>query len=529
MQNNNKHRELSFILTPFSGISYYLEKSGLIKDRLYSCKISDDKKTYTIRSVEEDHKHEQIVKRNHLVFVYNSTTQISRDGFFWDKFDCKEYDWVQRLNDSNYFICRKNEKYGIAKDDGVVIVDIIYPLITGIPKEPGKDLWEKFTNAPYPISKDRKEQLVDNNKPYIVIKVTTYDGEYLMDLTTMSKSKLYTKIYIWGNNYLVENKGKYGLISPMGVEIVPPNYSNAYPINETLYTGTVELRISSKYQTGGWLEVDFNGKKSIIANNGKYYGEIPLEYDECIYVGKDLINQYLVKKNGKYGLISYNDLVNKFRVGIPIKYKSIVFNIDKPFYQEPFKNYVNQFAKEYFTFAIVQDEQGYQLYRIGTRNNGVWGEYYQYIDFVHLNIKSCIERERNNPHLFIAQKDGKYGLLSQIGEPMTDFIYQSIGTMINDSIPICIDNKWGILNRHGIEILKCEFDEILGIYRGCTRVLKDGKEIEVKIDNLVHQKRVERKNPYKDMNMDEEEWDAMTDGQYGPYPGGDIDYDIFGF
>ena len=26
-----------------------------------------------------------------------------------------------------------------------------------------------------------------------------------------------------------------------------------------------------------------------------------------------------------------------------------------------------------------------------------------------------------------------------------------------------------------------------------------------------------------------EEWDALTDGQYGPYPGGDIDYDVFGF
>lgn len=24
-------------------------------------------------------------------------------------------------------------------------------------------------------------------------------------------------------------------------------------------------------------------------------------------------------------------------------------------------------------------------------------------------------------------------------------------------------------------------------------------------------------------------WDALTDGQYGDYPGGDIDYDILGF
>ena len=32
-----------------------------------------------------------------------------------------------------------------------------------------------------------------------------------------------------------------------------------------------------------------------------------------------------------------------------------------------------------------------------------------------------------------------------------------------------------------------------------------------------------------DNNCIEEEWDAITDGQYGDYPGGDIDYDIFGF
>lgn len=36
-------------------------------------------------------------------------------------------------------------------------------------------------------------------------------------------------------------------------------------------------------------------------------------------------------------------------------------------------------------------------------------------------------------------------------------------------------------------------------------------------------------DPYKDIDWAEEEWDALTDGQYGPYPGGDIDYDIFGF
>lgn len=30
-------------------------------------------------------------------------------------------------------------------------------------------------------------------------------------------------------------------------------------------------------------------------------------------------------------------------------------------------------------------------------------------------------------------------------------------------------------------------------------------------------------------DLDHDTWDALTDGQYGEYPGGDVDYDIFGF
>lgn len=33
----------------------------------------------------------------------------------------------------------------------------------------------------------------------------------------------------------------------------------------------------------------------------------------------------------------------------------------------------------------------------------------------------------------------------------------------------------------------------------------------------------------EEINWEEEKWDAMTDGMYGDYPGGVIDYDIFGF
>ena len=34
---------------------------------------------------------------------------------------------------------------------------------------------------------------------------------------------------------------------------------------------------------------------------------------------------------------------------------------------------------------------------------------------------------------------------------------------------------------------------------------------------------------YDDEDYAAGKWDALTDGQYGDYPGGDIDYDILGF
>jgi len=34
---------------------------------------------------------------------------------------------------------------------------------------------------------------------------------------------------------------------------------------------------------------------------------------------------------------------------------------------------------------------------------------------------------------------------------------------------------------------------------------------------------------YDDEDYAAAKWDALSDGQYGDYPGGDIDYDILGF
>ncbi len=36
-------------------------------------------------------------------------------------------------------------------------------------------------------------------------------------------------------------------------------------------------------------------------------------------------------------------------------------------------------------------------------------------------------------------------------------------------------------------------------------------------------------NTQESIDWEEETWNALTDGQYGDYPGGEIDYDALGF
>lgn len=472
------HRELSFVRDYNLEIGDYKEASGLIKDGLYSFSLWEDNNTYTISSEVENAKQEQYIEKRHMiVFSYRSKSLISKDGFFYGKFDCEEYDWVERIHESNYYICRKNDKYGIIDKSGDIVMDVVYPLITKLPKIVDIDIDELFWYEPPHIRKERKAELGENKKPYLLTKITTYTGEYLLELTTMNKSKLYNKIYTFGKNYLIEDKGLYGLLSRMGKEIVPPKYAKAYPIDEAM----CDWFIQEQYRTGGWMEVEFYGRRVPIANNGKYYGEIPLEYDECYCVGKDLINQYFVKKNGKCGLIEYNSLSKKYYTIIPVEYISIAFDEHEPFYKIWREN--SKGERMPYTFSIVQDEEGYQLYNIASNEAKIVGEHYQSLDFTYSKGHRTDYREGVYAPFFIAQKDDKYALLSQTGTPLTGFFYQSIRAMTNNVFPVCKDGKWGLLNKWGKQLIECEWDEVEGVYIGRATLIKDGEPTDMKIDN----------------------------------------------
>ena len=58
-----------------------------------------------------------------------------------------------------------------------------------------------------------------------------------------------------------------------------------------------------------------------------------------------------------------------------------------------------------------------------------------------------------------------------------------------------------------------------------SQLIRTDAEIEVVQRRRKRQRELEE--PYQ--WTEEDTWDAMTDGMYGDYPGGDVDYDVFGF
>ena len=449
-----EQRQLHFERDYDLEIGAYKETSGLIKDGLYSWKLLSDNNTYEIESAEENEKHcEYFESKYTIVFSYSSKTQISKDGYFYDKFDCLEYEWVVRLYDSDYYICRRNTKYGVIDANGNIIIDIVFPLITRLPKVIDVDIDELYWYEPRHVRQILKEALGENTKPYINLKITTEKGECLVELTTFSESKTYDKIYTFGKNYLIKQNGLFGIISQMGEELVPPIYTNADSFPPSLSRWSVDER----YWTGGWIETECFGNKVPIANNGKFYGEIPYVFDGCYRVGK---RRYLVKQNGKCGLIEYQINSKKLGVIIPIEYISILLDDNRPSYgTHPFspvwiKN--SDGIVKPFCFAIVQDDDGYQLYNMASKERREMGEYYQSLQYAY----NSHPRAEYKPPYFIAERDNKYAILSQAGVPITDFVYQSINGMIGDDFIVCKDDKWGIVNRWGKQLVDHKWDDI---------------------------------------------------------------------
>ena len=135
-------------------------------------------------------------------------------------------------------------------------------------------------------------------------------------------------------------------------------------------------------------------------------------------------------------------------------------------------------------------------------------------------------------------KDGLWGYINTDGQVAIKPLYERAQSFFEGFAAVKHDGKWGFIDKNGLSIIPCEYDEVEQRFmNGKAELIKDGYVYVFDKDgNQIDSYRPEREDDYGDDSsgytyeeLKRLEWEAMTDGQYGDYPGGDIDYDTLGF
>ena len=134
-------------------------------------------------------------------------------------------------------------------------------------------------------------------------------------------------------------------------------------------------------------------------------------------------------------------------------------------------------------------------------------------------------------------KGGKWGYINESGEIAIEAVYDDAKRFSEGLAPIKIDNRWGFINKDGEVIIPIEYNSVEREYTDGKCLVSDGstnycfnsKGILLSTTEVTYYHN-DSDDYYEkeDYNYEEEAWYYLTGGQYGDYPGGDIDYSFMG-
>lgn len=343
---------------------------------------------------------------------------------------------------------------------------------------------------------------------------------FVNTIKVMAKYSFIDKFY--NNRALVKVKEKWGYIDENNIEVITPQYDDAYPFE------TDEFTFVKKGDF--WGGIDINGNIVLPFE----YKDVELFYNDCFYS-----NVFRLKHNGKFGYIdAYGD------VFIPFQYDYIeaydigfevlvclngrygVYNVNDgevipPIYATPesawdaFRNIDHPEECEY---NIKGERRVYDSVTGGY----VWIPHIYEFDF----LQSCTHGFFNSDGLLAVCINNKYGIINKQLEEVVPIRYDSIGFFrdgvadvrihnrtgyinkkgemrVKDGdqeawIPtkyewgddfqdgyaaVMLNHKWGFINRGGAEVIPLIYDEVLvpGFCNGKATVLLDGKWMDIDI------------------------------------------------
>ncbi|GEM_PF-3156751 len=287
-------------------------------------------------------------------------------------------------------------------------------------------------------------------------------------------------LFSYPKNFIVQEKGKYGLITNTGKQLIPATYEHLYYKSRDSLHYTV-------IQGGQEWSVDAKGKKVSLPpekdpweqNPGSREEDQKLSADGKTYYLKNywtgqkttvpnlgtVIQNYgntVIFKNeqGKMGLY----LVSKKQLGIPFSYDEIEYGL--PGYYK-----VRQGALQGVTDSIGQIKIPLVYEHIGFTSGGAntyaAGKYRVFGQQMQSLSEDTFDRiTYSGLKGLILQKGGKYGLMSTSGKILAGFDYESMEVPEDHDLNFSIilaqkDGKYGVMDFSGKVYTEFKYDRIV--------------------------------------------------------------------
>lgn len=234
----------------------------------------------------------------------------------------------------------------------------------------------------------------------------------------------------YNNRALVKAKGKWGYIDENNVEVIAPQYDDACPFE------TDEFTFVKKGDF--WGGIDVNGNIVLPFE----YEELTSFYNGYIYNGAS----YRVKHNGKYGYIgAYGD------VDIPFMYDYIAD------FHMGFEVIVGLNGK----YGVYNVDEGEIIPPIYATEDSAWDA------FAHIdNPKECEYNINGERRAYDSSTSGETCSYIWV-PPIYEFNFRQScthGYFVDGLLAVCVNNKYGMLNRQIEEVVPIRYDYI-GYFR----------------------------------------------------------------
>ena len=434
------------------------------------------------------------MKRNFRILVSIITitviVAISLTVYYFIKQNARKYE-IENVEQYNYFILKKSDKYGVINRTGNVIIEPNYTNI--IIPNPEKDVFICYQNDDIQVLNDSNEEIM-----------TEYEKVEPIKLKNIASDLMYEKSVL---KYL-ENE-KYGLIDFSGKKVASAQYDelDALPykegellVKQNNKCGVINIKgnnlVEIKYdniEVDGYY-TDNNGYK--YAGYINYKGKLLLEtkYNELSRIAdmQDNENIYLIGAiNGQYGVIKNkeNVLNNEYQSirydannNVLVVEKSKKFGISKLNGQIIVPVEYNQIDITGI-YLYAQNEQGTTVYN----NNGTQAN-------IDSNI-AILETENEKYRIRINDELGsKYGIIDDEGVQLIEEKYNYLEYLYDDYFIASQEGgKLGVINDKDEVKIPIECDSVQKIEntnliktvvgQTTTRIYKEDMQLACEMQN----------------------------------------------